>query len=271
MGKSPHPFERSPSPRSSRHSSRQPLDRPGLEALLAGIFLAILVSLSGQVTFFLSYFIIVVHELGHAFTAWSFGYAAVPAFDFLYGGGVTLQLENRFLLLVMAVWGSIGWLFWRYRRNPLTSRWLLASVALYSLAYFTPIHKILGIAMGHGFELLFAILFLYRGLSGAGCRYSIERPLYVMLAVFTVFRGIRFSWQLLFDANFRSLYAYGKGGLLDNDFIRLAQNPWGISLSAVTGLFLLACLLAPALGWWLFRYQPQWSAWWRKLQPLAGE
>ena len=249
----------------------QPLDRPGLEALLAGTFLAVLVSLLRQVTFFLSYFITLVHELGHAFAAWLFGYAAVPAFDFLYGGGVTMQLESRFLLMVLAIWGSIGWLFWRCRRNAETMRWLLAALVGYCLAYFTPLHEMLAVAMGHGFELLFAALFLYRGLSGEGCRYSIERPLYVMLAVFTVLQGMHFSWQLLFDADFRSLYLAGKGGVIDNDFVRLARDYWGgIPLSVVAGSFLLTCPIALVAGWGLFRYQPHWQRGWLRLRQAEG-
>ncbi len=244
---------------SSPSASRQPLDSKALEAAIAGLVLAMLMLLSQQVTFIFSYFITLVHELGHAFTAWSFGYPAIPAFDFLYGGGLTVNL-SRLPLLVTLLYAALAFLVYRYRHNPLTLKLLLVFIGLYTCTAFTPLHSILQIAMGHGFELLFAGIFLYRGLSGYGCRYSIERPLYAMLAFFTTFRGINFSWRLLVDRTYRLIYEEGKGGLLDHDFVRLAGDYFGVDLSVVAAGFLLCCLATPVMTALLFRYRSRWGA-----------
>jgi len=236
----------------------QHFDNKALEAAIAGIFLAFLLLLSKQVTFICSYFIILIHELGHAFTAWSFGYPAIPAFDFLYGGGVTMHL-NRVPVFAIAIYAAIGYLFYRYRKNQFTLGVLFGFSSLYTLFAITPLHEILQIGMGHGFELIFAIIFLYRGLSGYACRYSIERPLYAMLAFFTVFRGCNFSWRLIFDLDYRSLYEYGKGGLLDNDFVRLARDYFGTNLSSVAVCFLCFCILTPVFTVLLYRYRHRWT------------
>jgi len=41
------------------------------------------------------YMRIFFHELGHCVTFWVFGYPAVPAFDFQYGGGMTYPVMGR--------------------------------------------------------------------------------------------------------------------------------------------------------------------------------
>lgn len=48
-----------------------------------------------------------VHEVGHAFTGWIFGYIAIPAFDYINGGGVT-RLFSRPLLLCLVAFGFVA-------------------------------------------------------------------------------------------------------------------------------------------------------------------
>jgi hypothetical protein len=109
--------------------------------------------------------------------------------------------------------------------------------------------------MGHGSELIFAGIFLYRALSGIGCRVAIERPLYGMLAFYTVFYDIRFAYRLITNLEVRLIYEEGKGGLLDNDFVILANQVLGVDLSVVASVFLILCLLTPVVAILLFRYQ----------------
>jgi hypothetical protein len=218
--------------------------------LLAGLLIS-----SERLTFLMSPFLTIVHELGHAASAWLFGYAALPAFDFLYGGGVTMQTTDRIPLLLFGLFSGFAYLCYRYRHRDGTSRLLLGVAVAYCICAFTGLHSALIVAMGHGFELLFAGIFLYRALSGWSCRYSIERPLYGMLGLFTVFYNLRFSYQLLTQAKARLIYEAGKGSILDHDFVRLANDYLHVDLAVVVAGFLLCNLVTPLVVFLLFRYR----------------
>ena len=223
--------------------------------MAASLLLATLLLVSGQLTFLFSPFLTLVHELGHTCCAWIFGYPAIPAFDFMHGGGITFYRLERVSLLLLVMYCGFGFLLYRYRHNPLTVRVLLVVVGVYTLCAFTGLEQMLISAMGHGFELLFAGIFLYRALSGYACRYSIERPLYGMLGFFTLFYDIRFAHGLMFDPVAREIYEQGKGGFLDHDFVRLAGEFMGVDLFVVAALFLVCCLVTPVVVFWVYRYR----------------
>jgi hypothetical protein len=239
-----------------RGLSVQPMDVLGWRAIASGLFLATLVLASQQVTFLLSPLITLVHELGHTCLSWMFGYPAIPAFDFINGGGVTMHSNERINIIVGLIYTAFGYFFYRYWHNHLTARILLAIALCYTLYAFTPLHEILILFMGHGSELIFSGIFLYRAMSGAGCRYSIERPLYAMLGFYLVAYDVRFTIGLLFDADIRDRYLQGKGGVLDNDLVRIAGEYLKTDLSVVVVLLLGCTLLAPAIAFLLYRYRP---------------
>ncbi len=230
----------------------QRLDLSNLRAIAAGLFLSLLLIASEQLSFLFSYLVIVVHELGHTACAWVFGYPAIPAFDFMFGGGITMHGERHLIIVWLLYLGMAG-LAYFYRRNRLTSRFLLAFIIAYTIFAFTPIHNVLFVIMGHGFELLFAGIFLYRGLSGFGCRYPIEQPLYGMVGFFIVFYDLRFAWGLIADPIARAVYEQGKGGIIDNDLVRLARDYAHVDLSAIAWLFLILAALLPGLIFQLYR------------------
>lgn len=236
------------------------LDQAGQRAIAVGIGLGLLVTLLSQVRFLLHPLIITVHELGHAATSWLFGYFAIPAFDFIYGGGVTMSSEQKSAAIVTILYCGLAYLFYRYWRNVLTARLLLGFTLVYWLCTYTPIHQALIVGMGHGFELIFAATFLYKSLSGFGCRASIERPLYGMLGFYIVFYDIGFAWRLLTDADTRAIYNLGKGSI-DNDFVRLARDYLHTNLSAIAVAFLIGSLLVPAIAYAIFRYEHWIAAW----------
>lgn len=223
------------------------------QVIAAGLGLALLVLSSEQVTFLLSPLLTLVHELGHTFTAWLFGYPAIPAFDFRYGGGVTLH-GDRLNILLLIIYGGLAALayYCRYHRQLLIA--LVVFTAIYTLVAFSMIHEILFVAMGHGFELLFAIIFLYRALSGWGCRYALERPLYAMLGFFIVLFNMRFAWMLQFNDVFGELYQMGKGGI-DHDLVRLARDFWHTDLTTVVGLYGFLVILTPVIPFLLYCYR----------------
>lgn len=231
----------------------QPLSAKDWQVIAAGCGLSLLLLASAQVTFLLSPLITLVHELGHTVMAWLFGYPAVPAFDFRYGGGVTLHGDRAGGILLL-IYSALLALAYFYRQNRLTLICLGGFTVLYTLVAFSPVHEMLFVAMGHGFELIFAIIFLYRALSGWGCRYAIERPLYGMVGFFIVFFNMRFAWQLQFNPVFRERYLMGKGGI-DHDFVRLARDFLHTDLPTVVGLYSFFVVLTPAIAFLLYRYR----------------
>ncbi len=243
-------------PPSQIPSNQSWMDAEALRAISIGFVLSLIILASPPLTFILSPLITLVHELGHAATAWLFGYPAIPSFDFMHGGGITLQSQERFSIILLLFYSALGYGLYRFRAQVRLSQILLGIGIGYSLCAFTAIHEILMIGMGHGFELGFAGLFLYRSLSGAACRMAAERPLYGMLASYVFLYDLRFAQGLLFNKETRQIYQQGKGGILDHDFVRLANHSEA-GLSAVVIFFALACFLTPALVTWFYRLQQQ--------------
>lgn len=229
------------------------LDAAAWRALGIGLLLAAVLLALPFTRFVLRYLGILVHELGHTAASWLFGYPALPAFDFTYGGGVTVSGERTWALL-LAVVGFLAWLIWRAGPRRGAQAGLAAVLALYLLAAFTPLHEVLILAMGHGGELLFAGLAFHRAATGRGCvRPREERPLYAMVAWFLTLDGLGFAWGLLTDPGRQQLYADAKGGGHWMDFSRLAHDYLGSSLALPAGLYLAACLALPGVVYLFFR------------------
>jgi len=169
-------------------------------------------------SFLLSPLTIIVHEIGHTVVLWLFGFPAIPAFDFANGGGVTLSDLERAPSTIWA-WGvgvlALGW--WQRLRPP-----VLVALGVGVLVYFwmyDSVRETLAITLGgHAGELAFATLFLYRGLTGWGCRIEVERFLYAFIAFMIFFASLRLGLSLSGDAMERYWYLQGKGGI-DHDLV----------------------------------------------------
>ena len=237
------------------------IDREGRIALAVGLGLSVVLLAVPFARFILSYLGVLVHELGHSVVSWIFGYPALPAFDFTYGGGVSLSFDRNggLVLLILAAW---GFLLWFYRSYPRMLGLLGGLFALWAVLAVTPLHEALGIAMGHGAELVFAAIFLYRAATGSGCKIpEVERPLYAMVGWFLVLESAWFAWGLVTDPGKRQLYADAKGGGHWMDFSRLAIDYAHVSLETVAGAFLLGCLLTPVVTWAFLRYRKRVGGW----------
>lgn len=222
-------------------------------ALGIGFVLAAAVSLVPFARFVFGYLVILIHELGHALVYWCFGYPAVPAFDFVHGGGVAIH-QDRNLLLLLAVWAGLGALAWSRRRNPPALKLFGGLAALHVLLVVTGADAWIGVAGGHLFELLFAGLFLYRAATGSAVKVPAERPLYAACGFFLLFQVLALAGRLVTDAAARADYRASKGGALAMDLDRLAAELLGVPLALVAGLLLLAALATPLLTWlWLRR------------------
>jgi len=194
----------------------------GWKATAIGLGMALALTFFPLLTFILSPLTTMVHEIGHTAVLWLFGYSAIPAFDFGHGGGVTMSDLQRSGLIVGAwVVGAllVGW--WQ-REKPAVLIALGAGVLAY-LAMYNRTGEVLAITLGgHGGEIAFAALFLYRGLTGWGCKVEAERPLYAFLAFMILLASIRLGFSLLGNTAERAIYLQGKGGI-DNDLVTGAQ------------------------------------------------
>jgi len=196
--------------------------------------------------------ITLVHELGHAIAAWTFGIPAIPAFDFVYGGGVTIH-QGRSTGLMILVYVGFALAAYGLRENRGYQLALGVWVVAYTLAAFTPVHEAIEVAMGHGSELIFAGIFLYRALDGRACRVPAERPLYAFCAFFILLNDVVFALGLLTSASKVADYEDAKGGGHWMDFSRLAEDFLHVDLQAVAFFFLLACVLVPVGAVWAQR------------------
>jgi hypothetical protein len=234
----------------------QHISREGWSSLGIGALLAIFIMFFPCLNFIFSPLLTIVHELGHAAAGWLCGFPSVPTIDFQYGGGVTYQ-QHRSTLILLCVFLLYSYLFIYFRRNRLTLLVLLISLACYSALTFTYLHEIFIVVMGHGSELIFSGIFLYRAMSGYAVLVPLERPLYGFAGFFIQFYDMRFAIQLLLKPEYRTAYEDAKGGGHWMDFSRLAEEFFHVRLPVVALFFLCACLLPPLLSFLFFRYQPR--------------
>lgn len=227
-----------------------PSDEPPVApawALWTGTALGALFVAVPFLRFFGSVLSTLVHEFGHAAVAWAFGYPSIPAFDLVYGGGVTIH-DARNPGLLIAAGGAFLFACWSFRRSARVLAGLGAGALAYLLLALTSGHEALIIAAGHASELVLAGLFIYRGVTGAACRIEAERPLYAGAGTFIALHAAYFGWQLVTDATFRALYDEAKGGGGWMDLSRLsAEFSWG-SVAGLGGWLALLGLLTPPLA-----------------------
>jgi hypothetical protein len=205
------------------------------------------------------------HEIGHAVAGWLFGYPAIPAFDFIFGGGMTHYNNFQpFLALLVAV--AFAYAAWRFRENTP----VVTAIAVIFLLWLVIVTKewrretVLASA-GVAFELILGAIFLYMALSGRGWRRpEIERPLGAMVAFFVQLYSWIFAFQLIRDVDFREWYREGKGGALMNDLEVVALNlkiylGMNTSIEGVAKMLVLFSLIPPAVAiyWWWNHTEPE--------------
>jgi hypothetical protein len=235
----------------------KPIEKAGWQALAIGLLLAIILQSFWPLNILFYGFNVIVHEIGHAVTHWLFGYPAIPTVNILYGGGITLSLEQSPLVLGL-IYGTLAFLLYRFRHSRRLLILLTALIGIYTLVLLTPLSKILMIFMGHGMEWIAIVICLYFAIGGYFCQLDLERPLYAMLGFFLLFSDLKNFWGLIFDPDLRDFYEQGVGGVLDNDFVILARDYLNVDLSIVAGFFLVGCIFTPLVAFLLFRYEKVW-------------
>ena len=218
----------------------------GWKALGIGLVLALILPRFPFLNFIFTPILTIVHELGHTVASWLFGYPAYPAFDFQYGGGVTVWNLEREPLIVLGVWVGVALL--GHRLRAYRAAWVL--LGLLGVGYLFAIsgsgERLIVSAMGHGFELLFAGIFVYRAASGWGCKVPLERPLYAFLGLWMAFFVVGYAYNLASDPYERLQYQAGKRGM-ESDLLAVARH-LSISLAAVARTLLALALLPPVVS-----------------------
>jgi hypothetical protein len=236
-----------------------------LRVLGIGLGIAILVYALPFTRFVFSALVTLFHELGHAIAGWLMGYPSIPAFDFVYGGGLTPHgaFQKSIAIAIAAGFAYAGWLFRENRKS-------MAIIGALFLVWFYCItrewrREIVFSGAGHAGELILAGIFFYRALT----RDS-ERTLSAFVAFFVQIHTMLFAWRLLHDPSFFDWYREGKGGALMNDLEVIALNlqiwlGWAPGIEgAARGLLLFSFVpTIVALVWYLER-----ARWHRVLRAL---
>jgi hypothetical protein len=221
--------------------------------------------------FVFSAMVTLFHELGHAVMGWLMGYPSIPAFDFVYGGGMTPHgpFQKAIALAIALAFAYTGWLFRENRKSMI----IIGALFLVWCFFVTREwrREIVVAAAGHVAEFVLAGIFFYKALSGTGWRApEIERPLGAFVAFFVQFNATAFAWRLLHDAAYLEWYREGKGGALMNDLevIALDLQIWLGLTPGIEGMarLLLVFSVIPtivALVWYFER-----SRWHRVLRAL---
>lgn len=231
------------------------MDQPAWTNLAGGAVFAVLALLIPILSTVFHGFVTLMHEMGHAIASWILARPSIPAFDLTYGGGVT-AIMDRSTPLLLTIYALLTGFVVLYRRNLTTVITLCVTLALYALLSHTVLGNVAISFFGHGFELIFGAVFLYRALSGSAILNPAERPLYAGIGLFVFFYDIVFALKLIFSREDQEVYRMGKDGrgLHAHDFVVIGQD-LGLPLEAVAFVFLLCCFVAIAAAWLAFRYQ----------------
>lgn len=247
------------------------IGRSELKILGFGLIAAIVIYALPFTRFVFSAVVTLFHELGHAVAGWLLGHASIPAFDLVYGGGLTHHGPFR-LSIAAAVGCGFAYLAWLFRQNR-KSVAIIAVLFLFWLLLVTREwrRELAFASAGHLAELILAGILFYKALAGVGWRApELERPLGTFVAFFVQIHSTLFAWRLIRDPQFLDRYREGKGGALMNDLevIALDLQIWLGYAPQIEGVakMLLAFSVLPtaiALVWYFER-----ARWHRVLRAL---
>ena len=232
-------------PAAPRAQSMEPWIYLGLGAISAPVFA--LTPLLGFMGWFLAS---LVHEMGHTAVAWFFGMPAFPAIS-LEGHAVSVHSEP-IVLFAMFVWAGLGGAAWRFLEGR--ARWTALGIVgvVYPLLAFTDARECLHLLAGHGGELAFAALCLWKALDGGFTQSRLERGLYGTVGWYLLGTNAKLCLGLMFSDSSREGYAENGSFGLTNDMIRVAHGVLHWRLQSVAFLMLVVTLaaLAAAFGLW---------------------
>jgi hypothetical protein len=198
-----------------------------------------------------------VHEMGHAAIAWFFGMPAIPAIS-MDGHAAAVHSEQQ-VMLALLVSAGLALAAWRWLAGPW--RWVGVALALvlHPLLAFTGAKDLLHLLAGHGAEMVFATLCLWKALDGGFTSSRLERALYGTVGWYLVGKNAFLCFGLLTSSAARAAYDENGSFGFTNDYLRVAHEVVGCRLETVAALMLiLAVAVVPAsiVLWRLLRAGP---------------
>jgi len=227
----------------------------GIGAVTAPIFA--LTPLLGYMGWFLRS---LVHEMGHCAVGWFFGMAAIPAIS-LEGHAAAVHSEpSRFFAVL--VWGALVGAAWRWLQGR--ARWIAMGVVavLYPALAFTQARDVLQVLAGHGGELAFATLCLWKTLDGGFTESRLERGLYGTVGWYLLGSNLVLCLGLVASPASRQEYSENGSFGLTNDMIRVADELLDWTLPSVALLVLVAASAVLPAAWALWRASTRIRASW---------
>jgi hypothetical protein len=226
-------------------SSKEPWIYLAIGAVTAPIFA--LTPILGFMGWFLAS---LVHEMGHSAVAWFFGMPAFPAIS-LEGHAVSVHSEP---IVVFAIFVGAGLAGAAWKLLEGRARWIALGIVgvVYPLLAFTDAKEVLHLLGGHGGELAFGALAIWKCLDGGFTESRLERALYGTVGWYLIGTNAKLCLGLMFSASSREWYGENGSFGLTNDMIRAAEDVLHWRLQSVAFLMLVATVaaLAAAFGLW---------------------
>jgi hypothetical protein len=240
-------------PRAPRGGALEPWLYLGIGIATAPVFA--LTPVLGYMAWFLAS---LVHEMGHAGLAWLCGMPAVPAIA-LDGHAAAMHGEPM-APLALTIWATLVAGTWRL----LEGRARIVATALVALGHpllaFTGLREVVHLLAGHGAELAFAALALWKALDGGFTRSRVERALYSTVGWMLLGRNASLCLGLIRSEAAREEYR-GNGSFgLTNDYLRVSEEILGWPVERVAASMLLAALLVLPAALLAWRVSKRWRA-----------
>jgi len=176
---------------------------------------------------------------------------ASPAIS-IDGHAAAVHGEQQLFLLALVALGLAA-AAWRFLEGP--ARWigLAAALVVHPLLALTGGKDLLHLLAGHGAEILFAILCLWKALDGGFTESRLERALYGTVGWFLVGKNAWLAFGLMTSADARALYNENGSFGFTNDYLRVAHEVVGCRLEVVAAGMLVATVLAVPAALLLWR------------------
>jgi hypothetical protein len=206
-----------------------------------------------------------VHEMGHAAMAWLFGMPAIPAIS-LAGHAAAVHGDQQIIVIAVVI---IALAMGAWRMLEGVPRWIALALILvvHPLLAFTSGKDLLFLLAGHGGELVFATLALFKALDGGFTDSKLERALYGTVGWFLAGKNVFLCFGLMTSASARAHYDENGSFGLTNDFLRVAHDAVGCSLEVVAALMLVASVLTVPAAILLWRWRLRATAADREAEP----
>lgn len=246
----PRERDREAAPGSAQRTHQRELRTGAWPYLAIGAVTAPIFALTPMLKYMGWFLASLVHEMGHSAMAWLFGMPAFPAIS-LAGHAAAMHSEQS-LLLALAIAAAIGAAAWHFLGGRPRRIALALLAVLYPLCAFTGVKELLHLCAGHGGELAFATLCLWKTLDGGFTHSRLERALYGTVGWYLLGKNVILCFGLMTSASSRAWYADTGSFGMTNDLIRVAEDVLGWSLPAVAFLVLVVALavLPAALALW---------------------